>query len=285
MLHTGLSADVIDRLPTPKGVALALTQACRRDDVNLNEISGLVRTDPALSGRLLALANAAALGGRNVISVDEAVSRMGLVRVSQVALAFSLIDQHGSGSCRNFDYAGFWNRSLLMAAATRTFGSLRKLGVAGELFTVGLLAQIGSLALATAFPTEYANLMALDITRADLLKREQAITGTDHLQLSVAMLEHWGIPIEYSRPFGSYENSGPGAAPGDSASTQRARLAHSAWLLAGVLAQEGSEAALDHADCQANLHWLDLERPDLLGHLQEIESVWRVWLALIARKN
>ena len=164
MLHTALPADLIDRLPTPKGVALALTKACRRDDMNLEEIAKLVRTDPALTARLLALANAAASGGRAVVSVDEAVARMGLLRVSQVALAFSLIDQHGSGNCTNFDYAGFWNRSLLMAACAREFGSLSKLGVPADLFTVGLLAQIGRLGLATAFPKEYSNLMVLDIT-------------------------------------------------------------------------------------------------------------------------
>jgi HD-like signal output (HDOD) protein len=283
MLHTGLSAEVIERLPSPKGVALALTQACRREDANLDDIAGLVRTDPALSGRLLALANAAAFGGHNLASVDEAVSRMGLVRVSQVALAFSLIEQHSAGACSNFDYAGFWNRSLLMAAASRTLGGLQHLGVAGELFSVGLLAQIGSLALATAFPAEYANLLALDLGRDELLQREQAVTGTDHLQLSVAMLEHWGIPIEYARPFGLYESAQ--SCVGDPASAQRAHLAHSAWLLAGVLAQDGSAAAVDHAECLASLPWLQLERAELLAHLQEIESVWWVWLALIARKH
>jgi HD-like signal output (HDOD) protein len=283
MLHTGLPADAIDRLPTPKGVALALTQACRRDDANLDEIASLVRNDPALSGRLLALANAAALGGRSVVSVDEAVSRMGLLRVSQVALAFSLIDQHGAGACANFNYAGFWNRSLLMAAATRQFGTLHKLGVGGDLFTVGLLAQIGCLALATAYPAEYSNLVALDIAPAELLLREQAITGTDHLQLSVAMLEHWGVPLEYSRPFGLYENAEAGSAL-QNATAQRAQLAHSAWLLAAVLAQDGSEAALDQPDCVAALRWLGLERDALLLQLQEVESVWRVWLTLIARK-
>lgn len=284
MLHTGLSAEVIDRLPTPKGVALALTQACRRDNANLDEIAGLVRTDPALSGRLLALANAAALGGRGVVSVDEAVGRMGLLRVSQLALAFSLIDQHGAGACSNFNYTGFWNRSLLMAAATRQFGTLRKLGVAGDLFTVGLLAQIGCLGLATAFPGPYSNLMALDIAPHDLLQREQALTGTDHLQLSVAMLEHWGIPIDYARPFGLYESADSGPYPDGSTAAQRARLAHGAWLLSGALEQDGSEASLDRADCQATLHWLDLAREDLQGHLQAIESVWRVWLGLLARR-
>lgn len=290
MMHTGLSADVIDRLPSPKGVALALTQACRRDDANLEEIGNLVQQDPALSGRLLALANAAALGGSNVVSVQEAVSRMGLQRVSQVALAFSLIDQHSGGACTNFDYAGFWNRSLLMAAASRAFGSLRRLGVAGELFTVGLLAQIGSLALATAFAHEYSDLVALDITRADLLQRERIITHTDHMQLSVAMMEHWGIPADYARPFGQCEAHGASHAdtsayPAGSTGAMRLQLAHSCWLLADLLAKDGSDIAVDHPDCVAALHWLDLTREELLGVLQEIEAVWRVWLVLITRKG
>jgi HD-like signal output (HDOD) protein len=285
MLHTGLSADVIDRLPSPKGVALALTKACRREDANLEEISSLVRTDPALSGRLLALANAAALGGRNVASTEEAVTRMGLTRVSQVALAFSLIDQHGEGACSNFNYAGYWNHSLLMAATSREFGALHKLGVAGDLFTVGLLAQIGRLALATAFPAPYSNLMALNVSGPDLLQREQALTQTDHLQLSVAMMEHWGIPIAYAMPFGLYESATQTQLAAGTLEAQRAQLAHTAWILARMLSTEGSEAALESAECMATLQWLQLDRDGLLHHLQEIESVWRVWLSLISRQG
>lgn len=282
MLHSALSADVIARLPSPQGVALALTQACRRDDANLDEICGLVRTDPALSGRLLALANTAALGGRSVVSVEEAVSRMGLLRVSQLALAFSLIDQHGSGHCRAFDYTAFWNRSLLMAAASREFGSLRKLGVSGELFTVGLLAQVGCLALATAFPEDYADLITQKLVRSELLQRQQSRLLTTEVQLSVDLMEHWGIPAEYARPFGLNETTE--LFPGHSTSAQRARLAHSAWVLAGILADQGIEAALDTPQCLAALQWLELERADLQAHFQEIDAVWRVWLELIAHK-
>jgi HD-like signal output (HDOD) protein len=285
MLQTGLPADVIDRLPSPKGVALALTKACRRDDANLDEICGLVRTDPALSGRLLALANAAALGGHNVVSAEEAVARMGLARVSQVALAFSLIDQHGEGACTNFNYAGYWNHSLLMAACSRQFGGLLRLGVAGDLFTVGLLAQIGRLALATAFPAAYSNLVALELEPAELLHREQVLTQTDHLQLSVAMMEHWGIPIDYAMPFGLYEQATVEQLPPGTLMAQRAELAHSAWVLSRVLASDGADAALDSTECMAALQWLQLDRAALLEQLQEIESVWRVWLTLIARQG
>jgi HD-like signal output (HDOD) protein len=283
MLHTALSPDVIDRLPTPKGVALALTKACRRDDVLLAEIASLVRTDPALSGRLLAMANAAALGGNHIASADEAVSRMGLLRVSQLALAFSLIDQHGSGACANFNYAGFWNRSLLMAAAARELGPLCQAGAPDVLFTVGLLSQIGQLALATAFPKEYSNLMALEIDRADLLRREKAITGTDNMELSVALMEHWGIAIEYARPFGLHELPDPGLSSANPKLHDRAQLAHTSWQLAQVLSVDGIEAVLNNPDCQATLLWLQLDKQALEDHLQAIESTWRVWLQLIAQ--
>ena len=283
MLHTALPPDLIDRLPTPKGVALALTKACRRDDMNLDEIAELVRTDPALSARLLALANAAASGGRTVVSADEAVARMGLLRVSQVALAFSLIDQHGAGACTHFDYAGFWNRSLLMAASAREFGTLHKLGVPADLFTVGLLAQIGRLGLATAFPKEYSNLMVLDISAADLRQREVALMQTDHVDLSVAMMEHWGVPIEYARPFGLHESSSLAAFTAQSVPHARAILAHSCWKVSSLLSVQDADAVLQDAECMATLEWLQLDTVELSAKLDDIEALWRVWLNLISR--
>lgn len=283
MLHTDLPSDLIERLPTPKGVALALTKACRRDDMNLDEIASLVGTDPALSARLLALANAAASGGHAVVSVDEAVSRMGLIRVSQVALAFSLIDQHGQGACAHFDYAGFWNRSLLMAAAARELGGMHKLGVPADLFTVGLLAQIGSLGLATAFPKEYSNLVQLDLSAPELLRREAAIMQTNHLDLSVAMMEHWGVPVDYARPFGLHENSSPALFKVQSVPHARAVLAHCCWKVSSILSVQDADAVLEDAQCMASLEWLHMLPDELLQRLAEIESVWRVWLALISR--
>jgi HD-like signal output (HDOD) protein len=283
MLHTSLSPDAIARLPTPKGVALALTRACRRDDVQLAEIASLVSGDPALSGRLLGLANAAALGGSSVSSTEEAVKRMGLARVSQLALAFSLIDQHGTGACANFDYAGFWNRSLLMAAACRELGAGRALGAPDELFTVGLLAQIGQLALATAYPKEMSNLMALDITRADLLQREKTLTGTHHLDLSVALMEHWGIAIDYARPFGLHEAPDTGLFSANARLADRARLAHGAWWMSRVLVRADLDTALADPECQAALQWLKLDAESLTQHLHAIDSSWRVWLQLIAQ--
>ena len=197
-----------------------------------------------------------------MVSVEETVSRMGLLRVSQLALAFSLIDQHGSGHCSAFDYTAFWNRSLLMAAASREFGSLRKLGVSGELFTVGLLAQIGCLALATAFPDAYAKLITQKLSRSELLQRQQSQMLTTEVQLSVDLMEHWGIPAEYARPFGLNETTELFPRPFH---RSPARPPCPQCLGAGRHAGRPWHRTprWTTPQCLAALQWLELERADL----------------------
>lgn len=280
-----LKDEWIARLPSPQGVAFALTKACRAEHVNLQEISDLVRTDPALGGRLLALANSAASGGRSVIAIDDAVARIGITGVSQVALAFSLIDQYGAGACTHFNYAGFWNQSLLMAAAAKELGAARKLGVPGELFTLGLLAQVGCLALATVFPQEYAALIARDLGREELWAEENRLLGTNHLALSAALMTRWGIPAEEVWPFCRYEDAGHalGTASQESVAPDRAHLASASWQVGKAIAQESVDAVFEREDCLAALEWLALDPEALRGHLVAIESTWHLWLALISR--
>ena len=67
-------------LPSPKGVALAILELCRRDDTTLAEIARVVQTDPALSSRLIRQANSAAQGAvRPIASVVDAIGRVTVV--------------------------------------------------------------------------------------------------------------------------------------------------------------------------------------------------------------
>ena len=92
--------EISGQLPSPKGVALAVLKLSQRENVTLAEIARVVQTDPALSGRLIKLANMATHIARPVVSVQEAVVRQGMTTVRQLALGFSLLDQHRAGTCR-----------------------------------------------------------------------------------------------------------------------------------------------------------------------------------------
>src|SRR3569623_446302 len=74
------------QLPSPRGVALAILELSRRENATLGEIARVVQTDPALSGRLIKLANTASHVARPVVSIQEAVVRQGMATVRHLAL-------------------------------------------------------------------------------------------------------------------------------------------------------------------------------------------------------
>ena len=190
-----------DQLPSPKGVALAIMDICRQENVGTDAIARVVQADAALTSRLLRLANAAAASsGRPVAGVPEAVLRLGLRTVRQVAMGFSLIDQYQTGPCEAFDYARFWSHSLLMAVAAQALGTVCRVASPDELFACGLMARIGCLALATVHPAEYAELLKKSAGDADLTALEREHLQADHNDFTAAVLAECGVPAELAEP-------------------------------------------------------------------------------------
>lgn len=188
------------QLPSPKGVALAIMELSRRDDTRADEIARVVQTDPALAGRLLRLANSAAYTGRPVASIPEAVLRLGLAAVRQLAVGFSLVDQYRSGACTAFNYPRFWSHSLMMAVAMQELGSYTRVASADELFACGLMARIGCLALPTQYPLEYADLLEHHTPDGNLAELEQQMLQVDHNEFTAFILTDCGIPKALVEP-------------------------------------------------------------------------------------
>ena len=206
------------QLPSPKGVGLAVLEICRRDDATLDEVARVVQSDPALSSRLLRLCNSArGGGGRPIASIREAVLRLGMSTVRQVAIGFSLVDQYleGSGNGSGFDYAAFWSHSLLMAVACHELGGLARAAPADELFACGLLAQIGSLVLATAYPADYGAILTEQHGDEALLAQERDRLGADHSEVTAAVLTDCGMPHALVEPVSYHERpEAAGFSPG-----------------------------------------------------------------------
>lgn len=195
-------------LPTPQGVALQVIQLTHKDDVTNQEIARAIKSDPALSSRLIKVANArVAYQTRPVVSVVDAVAVLGLSAVRQLVLGLSLMEDNRKGKCRQFDYQGFWGHSLLTAITAQNLVLHSGIGSTEEVFILGLLGKIGSLALATAYPQEYGRILdtaaQADSGLADL---ERAEFGFDHNQLTQAMVADWGMPRVFQQVVLHHEN-------------------------------------------------------------------------------
>ncbi len=270
-----------NKLPSPKGVALAIIEACRRDDVDISEVARLVQSDPAMSGRVLRLANSAAHAGRPLVSVREAILRLGLATVRQVTLGFSLVDQHLNGPCKEFDYPAFWSHSLLMALTAQELATRSRVGQPDELFVCGLLARIGCLGLATIYPSEYSH--ALRTARQDgasLLALERQLLHTDHNEVTAQLLGHYGIPLALAEPVCYHER------PGESGFTEGSRpyqLLH-LFFLARRVADLGLESPAQWSALTSELMLLGgkigLDAGDLGEMIDRIVADWRDWSTL-----
>jgi diguanylate cyclase (GGDEF)-like protein len=251
--------------------------ACSREDVSIQEVAALVQTDPALSGRLLERANAAAAGGRPIIAINQAVSRLGLQAVKQLALCFSLVDHYSKGRCQGFDYAHFWSHSLLMGVAMQQFGALQKLGSPDELFTCGLLAQVGRLALATAYPVEYSRLLAAGSTAAALLEQERALLHLDHLHLARELMARWGIPAALLEPLQWHEDPAQSQFASRSRPWYLCQTLHMALRVADFGLAKKAEQNQQIAELTELASHLGLKANELGPHVDSAIAQWQSW--------
>lgn len=182
----------------------------QKEDVTNQEVAYAIQADPALSAMLIKLANSPASHQvRPIASVVDAVAVLGMNTVRQMVLGLSLVDSSRNMACKNFDYQNFWSHSLLTAITAQNLVSLRGVGSASpeETFILGLLAKVGSLALATAYPKEYSVLLEKAAADASikLVDLERAEFGFDHNQLSKEMLADWRMPNTFQTAIMYYE--------------------------------------------------------------------------------
>jgi diguanylate cyclase (GGDEF)-like protein len=116
--------------------------------------------------------------------------------VRNLALGFSLLSQYKDGACKGFDYPHFWTASLACGIALQELTLRTRAAQAEEAFSVGLLARVGELALATLYPEDYSAVLrvASKTRQTDLAGLEAERFAMNHRDLTVAMLSDWGLP-------------------------------------------------------------------------------------------
>jgi diguanylate cyclase (GGDEF)-like protein len=190
-------------LPSPKGSALAIIRLTQKEDTSLAELARVVRTDPAFVGRLIKAANGAqAHGRRPIVSIQDALTVLGIPAVRTLALGFSLLSGYRSGNCRNFDYSRYWSSSLVCAVAMQALAIRTRAMQADEAFSLGLLSRVGDLALATIFPDDYSKLLAKRQADSNLSlpNLEREVFALTHGEMATAMLMEWGFPKMFVEP-------------------------------------------------------------------------------------
>ena len=189
-------------LPAAPAIATKIIELSTQANTDLDTLASIVALDPALSAKILGIANSSYMPSIAADAIEQAVGTFGWTGALNIALSFAV-----EGSIRgtlssglNYDY--FWLRSLAAATAARALGQLINCKNSEVLFLPGLLQDIGMLALDKALPDLYLNLGDLRQDHIYIQRLEQEKLNADHAVVGERLLANWGILTDVTRLVG-----------------------------------------------------------------------------------
>ncbi len=212
-LGTNWANEILDnvKIPSLPEAAAELLSLCRDEDTSAADLVEVIELDPALSARLLKVANGAFFGQRGKVStLSRAIVVLGNEYVRIASLGFYVTNTMKNVVPNGFDMREFWRDSVLRACLARQLAQRLSSSLVEQAFLTGLLAEIGTLALSSHFGQKHAE--CLQRCRWDWDRRltvERTALGVDHAELGRLLAERWDFPEVLSRVLGRHWDKPP----------------------------------------------------------------------------
>jgi len=187
------------KLPSPAGTYSSLVRQMESDSASPEAVGALIASDPAMTAKILQLANSAAYGP----PLDESdpaitVHQIGLENTKGVLLL-----SHSYSNFRELDGSGFnveelWRHSQRTSRVARLIAESQNASTTmiQQATTAGLLHDLGKLALAANLPAAFRK--AQDLMKSKNLpawEAEQEVFGATHGEVGGCLLGIWGLPV------------------------------------------------------------------------------------------
>lgn len=197
-----LVEEIADLRPLPP-IAAQVLQIAEGDTFSAHELAQAISSDPALTARVLRVANSAYYGfPRRITTIRDAVVLLGFRQVRSTLLATAAI--RSMPSYDDIDAGAFWRHSitvgLLAELLARHEGAHQD-----EAFTAGVLHNVGRLALQQARPEAFRHAVELAAARGiSLHEAERHIFGFTDAEVGGALACHWRFPEHLATAIGRH---------------------------------------------------------------------------------
>lgn len=241
-------AGRIQSLPTLPQLAIDVATLARKDDVTVSMVAGKIDRDPAVSSKLLRIANSSYYGlPRSVKTTESAILVLGLKQLANVVLGITVVKAFPSPpGMPAFDREKFWMHSAAVGLTSRILCDHLGMPVNGEEFSAGVLHDVGKIVFDQHFHAQFVR--ALDLARQRGISEvdaEREIFGVTHAELGGWMLDRWKLPHALAHAAAYHHD--PQSAPTDRPLVAVISLANEITRLAGLsLAQETSQPLVSH---------------------------------------
>lgn len=189
------------QFPSLPGIAVEILDIVNKDDAPLAQLGEVIAVDPALSAKMLKVANSSLFSGnREISNLKRAMAILGTNTIRSIALSFvissDLCGKKQSGYCID----DFWRRAVISAVAAELLS--KTLGHRDEdIFLTALLQDLGLLAMLLTKGESYHSLLdSYKDLQEDLKDLEVQQYGFDHQQVGYTLLAEWNLPETITLP-------------------------------------------------------------------------------------
>jgi HD-like signal output (HDOD) protein len=186
----------LDELPSLPSIVYELSRIINDPMSSTKEVEEVMATDIGMTAKVLKLANSAyyAIPG-GVTSLSRAIAFIGFDTIHQLVLSSSIIDALKTNGAPRFNINEFWKHSVAVAIGAETIGKHTGHPNPGDMFTSGLVHDMGKVALYICVPDLLTEILKhVDEHKSTFLDAEKVISDIDHNEIGGLLSEKWKLP-------------------------------------------------------------------------------------------
>ena len=187
------------QVPSPLKAYTLIVEEMKSPACSLERIGQLIEQDPAVTAKILQLANSAVFGLElHVVRPVEAVTYIGLETTKAVVLLAHTFSSFDHLKLVHFSIDDLWRHSVEVGRMARRVAEKENAGqeIAEQAFVAGLLHDIGKLLFAANHGGLFGKVLRLAREQhCNLWEAEaQILPGVGHAELGATVLGIWGLP-------------------------------------------------------------------------------------------
>lgn len=235
-------------LPAPRERALLVLM---NPDASLEAYLSVIEGDPSLTAAVLRAANSAmSWPVRPIRDASEGVVRLGTSAVRHLITATVVRSQFASIEAAGIDADELWRHVLGCALLSEAQAQDEVVG--RQAFTIGLLHDLGRLAMGAQAPTRYQEVVNAAQNGGSARDAERRLFGITHAEFGQKICERWRLPAEIGEVVGAHHETeiSDDEVPAAADDPVR-RLAVSRWIVRNMGVGDGvhrPERRLPHAE-------------------------------------
>lgn len=203
----------IDELPTLPIVLPKLINLIENPKSSASDISEVISRDPAMTSKILKVANSAYYGfSQKISAIDHAVTLLGFNMVKSLALSIGIMRTFPQNKKKSphFSQEGLWLHSLAVATILHELGNrISEKNTNESLFIIGLLHDIGKIVLDQFLNDLFQEALteANELNKGELFLAERKVIGFDHGDIGALLLTRWKFPETIINPISAHHKT------------------------------------------------------------------------------